>query len=151
MDTTGSRLGGSDDLVRRRADLVARAERLRLWSRLARARMDLLVAQVCPPDEDGLGGLASLVLDDDRPAADPVEQLLALREARRELARRREALDDDVCWSTAVLVLDGPPEPTSPSARPGALARTGVTPGAGLVPRPRREALTLVTGAAPRA
>lgn len=105
-----------DELRRLRAELVARSERLRLWSRLARARMDLLTAQVCPPataDEvadDDLAELAVLVLGTGPAVAptgeDGVEALLALREARRVLARRREHLDDLVCWSTAQLLLE---------------------------------------------
>jgi len=105
-----------DELRRLRGELVARSERLRLWSRLAGARMDLLTAQVCPPataDEvadDELSELADLVLGAGPAAAggeDRVGALLALRAARRDLARRREHLDDLVCWSTAELLLEG--------------------------------------------
>lgn len=123
----------TDALRRVRSQLVARSERLRLWSRLAGARMDLLTAQVCPPataDEvadDELVELADLVLGTDPPAAgdggDRVQALLALRAARRDLARRREHLDDLVCWSTAQLLLEG----SAPVAGGGArVGRSGV-------------------------
>ena len=117
-----------DELRRLRAELVARSERLRLWSRLAGARMDLLTAQVCPPataDEvaaDELSELVGLVLGPGAASTatgeDRVEALMALRAARRDLARRREHLDDLVCWSTAQLVLEGsvPPPDRGPRA-----------------------------------
>lgn len=103
-----------DELRRLRAGLVARSERLRLWSRLVRARTDLLTARLCPPStpeelrEDGLAEIADLVLGS-APAPgggeDPAAALVDLRRARHDLARRREHLDDLVCWATAELLL----------------------------------------------
>ncbi|MEJ5945424.1 hypothetical protein WDZ17_08970 [Pseudokineococcus basanitobsidens] len=141
--------GQPDPLRRERAELVARAERLRLWARLVRARTDLLVAQLCPPtgeegavDED-LDDLAALVLDvgggvggdaapqqDGRPY-DRAEHLLALREARRALQRREEALADRLGWSTARLVLAGAPTHDGSRRAGGGDARVL------MIPRPR--------------
>ncbi|WP_299035980.1 hypothetical protein [uncultured Pseudokineococcus sp.] len=154
-----------DELRQVRAELVARSERLRLWTRLAGARMDLLTAQVCPPAtadevaEDELSELADLVLGTG-PATttrgeDRVGALLALREARRDLVRRREHLDDLVCWSTAELLLEAAAPrararvPGQRSARPGTAPRDapGVEPrlGGGRAASAR---LVVVAGAA---
>ncbi|MEJ5914071.1 hypothetical protein [Pseudokineococcus sp. 1T1Z-3] len=105
-------MDGQETFRRERAELVARAERLRLWARLVRARTDLLVAQLCPPtgeegelDED-VAALAALVLRADGAPLDRTEHLLALREARDVLRLLEDELYDRLCWSTAQMVLD---------------------------------------------
>lgn len=118
-----------DELRRRRSVLVAEAERTRRWSRLVRARMDLLAARICPPEvtpgEDlelvpeslpqhlacpDVSAVAALVLgvDGADPAGgtDPVEELHALRAAHRRLLTYQDVLDAAVDRTTTALVVD---------------------------------------------